>query len=145
MNRRNQLKRIALDAVAAQAEPDMPRWLAYLTDDIVYRTIGTSAASGTWTGKQALLDLEEMVGSIIDGGIAMDIDSVLVDDPVVVVEARGRSVTRVAGERYDNTYCLVLRFRGDLIEDWVEYLDTALVDRVLEIEEKAHQEENADA
>jgi len=124
------LKEIALDAVAAQAEPDMPRWLAYLADDIVYRTIGTSAASGTWTGKQALLDLEEMVGSIIDGGI--------------VVEARGRSVTRIAGERYDNTYCLVLRFRGDLIEEWVEYLDTALVDRVVEIEERAQLEEGID-
>jgi len=142
VSRRDSLKAMALDAVQAQAEADLPRWLAFLTDDIVYRTIGTSAASGTWTGKRAIRDLEEMVGSVIDGGIAMTIDRVFVDDPVVIIEARGNSVTRVAREPYDNTYCLVLRFRGDLIEEWIEYLDTALVDRVIEIEESAQKEEH---
>jgi len=142
MSRRDHLEMIALDAVSAQAEPDLPRWLAYLTGDIVYRTIGTTAASGTWAGQRALQDLEETVGSVIDGGIGMTIDRVFVDDPVVIIEARGSSVTRVARERYDNTYCLVLKFRGDLIEEWIEYLDTALVDRVMEIEQSAHKEEH---
>lgn len=58
-----------------------------------------------------------------------------------MIEARGRSETRAARERHDNTYCLVLRFRGDLIENWTEYLDTALVDRVVEIEQRAQHEE----
>ena len=138
------MRAAALAAVQAQAQPDVPRWMDCLTDDIVYRTIGTSAASGTWVGKAALRDLEEMVGGIIDGGIAMDIVNVFVDDPVVVVEARGRSLTRIARERYDNTYCLVLRFRGDLVEKWIEYLDTALVDRVVEIEQRAQQQEASD-
>jgi len=144
VSRRDEIESLARIAVAAQAGADLPRWFDCLTDDIVYRTIGTSAASGTWTGKRELGDLEDMVGRIIDGGIAMDIDRVHVEAPVAIVEARGHSATRIARERYDNTYCLVLTFRGDLIEEWVEYLDTALVDRVVEIEQRAVQEEAGD-
>ena len=74
--RRDHLAQLALKAVHAQADADLPRWLDTLTDDVVYRTIGTSAGSGTWKGKQELLDLEEMVGAVIDGGIAMETDGV---------------------------------------------------------------------
>lgn len=140
MTRRQRLEALAREAVDAQARMHLGDWLSRLTDDVVYRTIGTTAASDTWTGKDALAGLEEMVEEIIDGGIGMNIERVHVDDPYVVIEAEGRSETRLARQRYDNTYCLVLRFRGDLIEEWVEYLDTALVDQIVEIETRAQED-----
>jgi ketosteroid isomerase-like protein len=48
----------------------------------------------------------------------------------VVAEVRG-DVTTKAGERYDNQYCFVFRFRDGKIVEVIEYADTALGERVL--------------
>ena len=37
----------------------------------------------------------------------------------------------IAGERYDQTYCYVVRMRHGLVEEVTEHCDTALVERVL--------------
>ena len=117
---------------------DVEAWLDLVTDDFVFRTIGTTGASGVWEGKEGARDLEAMVGEVLDDdGLDFLVDEVIVEGEVAVVIGRGRSRTRVAGEPYNNTYCLVLRFRGDKIADWTEYLDTALVDRVLAAEDAA--------
>ena len=50
---------------------DVADKLELLTDDIVYRTIGTTDASGTFTGKAELRGLEDFVADVIDGGIGM--------------------------------------------------------------------------
>jgi hypothetical protein len=81
------------------------------------------------------------VAEVIDGAIAITIDAVFVDDPTVVVLARGESITRTARIPYNNTYCLVLRMRGDLIEEWIEYLDTALVETVIDAELQAQNKQ----
>jgi hypothetical protein len=120
---------------------DVEAWLDLLTDDFVFRTIGTTVASGVWEGKDGARALERMVGEILDDdGLDMTLDEVIVEGDTAVVVGRGRSRTRVAREPYNNTYCLVLRFRGEKIAEWVEYLDTALVDHVLEVEERAASE-----
>ena len=134
-DRRQQLDRIARTAIQAQTEASLDSWLTMLTEDIRYETIGMSQASGVFEGKAALRDLEGFVAEVIDDdGIGITIDEVFVDDPTIVVLARGESVTRVTRIPYNNTYCQVLTMRGDLIEQWIEYLDTALVERVLDAE-----------
>jgi len=106
-----------------------PFWEA-CHDDLVWRTIGTGSWSGEFRGKQAIVDeifrplnraLVEratLTTRVIDGG------------DVVVVQARGRNLTR-KGERYDNDYAFVLHFRNGRIALYEEYCDTALIDRVL--------------
>ena len=42
----------------------------------------------------------------------------------------GDAIT-VSGERYANTYCLVIRIADGQLREMTEYIDTALVDRVL--------------
>jgi ketosteroid isomerase-like protein len=56
---------------------------------------------------------------------------IVADDDVVVVEARGR-VTTKTGKPYDQTYCYVLRLAEGHVRELTEYLDTELVNRVLE-------------
>jgi ketosteroid isomerase-like protein len=48
----------------------------------------------------------------------------------VVAEVRGDVQTK-RGQRYNNEYCFVFRFRGDKIAEVVEYCDTDLEERVL--------------
>jgi ketosteroid isomerase-like protein len=49
---------------------------------------------------------------------------------VVVVECRGKVQTH-AGDRYDNAYCYVCLFEGGKLKELIEYMDTALAERVL--------------
>jgi uncharacterized protein len=99
-------------------------------DDLVWRTIGTGSWSGEFAGKQTVVDeifrpLNRVLAEratiptrVIDGG------------EVVVVQARGRNLTR-DGRRYDNDYVFVIHFRGDRIARYEEYCDTELVANVL--------------
>ena len=105
-------------------------WVVTRHDDLVWRTIGTGSWSGEFRGKPAIIEqifrplnraLAEratLTTGVIDGG------------DVVVVQARGRNLTR-KGERYDNDYAFVLHFRDGRIARYEEYCDTALIDRVL--------------
>ena len=99
-------------------------------DDVVWRTIGEGSWSGEFRGKQTIVDeifrplnrvlVERVVTAtrVIDGG------------DVVVVQARGKALTR-EGKRYDNDYVFVIQFRDGRIARYEEYCDTDLIARVL--------------
>ena len=99
-------------------------------DDLVWRTIGAVSWSGEFVGKQTIVDeifrpLNRVLVEratiptrVIDGG------------DVVVVQARGKNLTR-DGRRYDNDYAFVIHFRDGKIARYEEYCDTDLIARVL--------------
>jgi ketosteroid isomerase-like protein len=106
-----------------------PFWEA-CDDAIVWRTIGTGTWSGEFSGKQTIVDeifrpLNRVLVEratiptrVIDGG------------DVVVVQARGKNLTR-DGQRYDNDYVFVIHFKDGRIVRYEEYCDTELIARVL--------------
>lgn len=55
---------------------------------------------------------------------------IVAEDDTVVVQCQG-DVATVEGERYDNDYCLIFRFRDGQIAEQIEYMDSALAERVL--------------
>jgi ketosteroid isomerase-like protein len=99
-------------------------------DDLVWRTIGQGSWSGEFTGKQtiieeifrplnrALAERATIPTRVIDGG------------DVIVVQARGKNLTR-DGRRYDNDYAFVIHLRDGKIVRYEEYCDTDLIERVL--------------
>ncbi len=106
-----------------------PFWEA-CDDAIVWRTIGNGSWSGEFSGKQTIIDeifrpLNRVLVEratiptrVIDGG------------DVVVVQARGKNLTR-DGRRYDNDYVFVIHFKDGRIIRYEEYCDTELIARVL--------------
>lgn len=106
-----------------------PFWEA-CHDDIVWRTIGEGSWSGEFVGKKAiseeifrplnrvLVERATIPTCVIDGR------------DVIVVQARGRNLTR-DGQRYDNDYVFVIHFREGKIARYEEYCDTELIARVL--------------
>ena len=106
-----------------------PFWEA-CSDDLVWRTIGEGSWSGEFVGKQtiieevfrplnlALVERATIPTRVIDGG------------DVVVVQARGKNLTR-DGQRYDNDYVFVIHFKSGKIIRYEEYCDTELIARVL--------------
>jgi ketosteroid isomerase-like protein len=112
-----------------------PIWEA-CHDDQDWRTIGAGSWSGEFVGKQTIVDeifrpLNRVLVEratiptrVIDGG------------DVVVVQARGKNLTR-DGRRYDNDYAFVIHFRDGKIARYEEYCDTDLIARVLPDREAA--------
>jgi uncharacterized protein len=106
-----------------------PFWAA-CSDEIVWRTIGDGSWSGEFSGKQTIIDevfrplnrvlIERATipTRVIDGG------------DVIVVQARGKNLTR-DGQRYDNDYVFVIHLKNGKITRYEEYCDTELIARVL--------------
>jgi ketosteroid isomerase-like protein len=123
-------KQIVLDFYAAGARGDMEGCFSMLADDIVWTNIGTTKFSGTFAGKQALI--ERLLGPLfgqLKAGIASKIENLVAEGDTVVAQTSGSAET-IDGKPYNNSYCQVIRIRGDRIAEVKEYFDTALVDAV---------------
>ena len=99
-------------------------------DDVVWRTIGNGSWSGEFVGKQTIIDeiFRPLNRALVERAT---IPTRLIDGgDVIVVQARGKSLTR-DGQRYDNDYAFVIHFRNGKIARYEEYCDTDLIARVL--------------
>ena len=104
-------------------------YLAGLADDIEFKIEGTTKFSGTFRGKQDVVERLLMpLMAQLEGGLALTVDRMYADGDAVVVQARGRSTTKT-GKPYNNSYCQIFRIEGGKVKSITEYLDTALVDQ----------------
>ena len=103
-----------------------------LADDARWTAIGSSSWSRTYDGKQAIVDelMRPLFRQFADQYSARA-TRIVAEDDVVVVEARGHVMTK-SGLAYDQTYCYVFRLSDGKVSELTEYLDTDLVNRVLE-------------
>jgi uncharacterized protein len=87
--------------------------------------------SRTFTGAPSILsDLHGHVRSkLVERGRTIA-HRIIADGDIVVVEAKGDNLTKT-GVRYDNDYCLVLRFDGGKIKEVREYCDSVLTEKAL--------------
>ena len=102
-----------------------------MADDFRWTISGTTKWSRSYDGKQAVLT--ELLGPLrttLDGKITTTAHRFIAEGDHVVVEARGRNVTK-AGAPYNNTYCFVFRLAGGKLREVTEYLDTELVTAAL--------------
>jgi hypothetical protein len=123
-------KNIVLNFYEAGARGDMDTCFALLSDDIVWTNIGSSRFSGTYSGKQVLM--EQLLGPLfgqLKAGIASKIERLVAEDDIVVAQTSGTAET-LDGTPYNNTYCQVIRIADGRIAEVTEYFDTALVDAV---------------
>lgn len=124
-------RRIVTAAYAALAEGDSRPFAAAMAEDFVWHMIGTTAWSGTFAGRKAVREqLMRPLFAQFASTYRNRASRILADGDHVVVECRGEVETR-GGQPYCNTYCLVIRLEGGLMRELTEYLDTALVDRML--------------
>ena len=123
-------KRVVRSFFEAGNAGDLPGCLALLAEDVVWTNAGTTPVSGTFTGKQAVV--EELLGPVfgqLQAGIRSTVDNVVAEGEFVVVQSRGRAAT-LDGTPYNNSYCHVFRLSAGRIVAVTEYLDTDLARRV---------------
>jgi hypothetical protein len=102
-------------------------FLGSIADDVRYTIIGTTKYSGTFNGKQELIN--KLLGPLtaqLEGGIAVTPDNLIADGDYVAMQADGKAQSK-NGRSYDNTYCHVFRIVNGKVQEVTEYLDTELV------------------
>jgi hypothetical protein len=102
-------------------------FLGSIADDVRYTIIGTTKYSGTFNGKQELIN--NLLGPLtaqLEGGIAVTPDNLIADGDYVAMQAHGKAQSK-KGRSYDNTYCHVFRIANGKVQEVTEYLDTELV------------------
>ena len=102
-------------------------YLDGLADDVQFTIMGTTKYSGTFRGKQDVVNrLLTPLMSELDGGLEVTPDAFIAEGDTVVMQGRGRSKTK-SGKPYNNSYCQVFRIAGGKVKEITEYLDTELV------------------
>ena len=127
-------KQVVLDFYDAGARGDMDACFALLADDVTWTNIGSTKFSGTYIGKQAIVD--DLLGPLfsqLKAGISSQIERLTAEGDIVVAQTSGTAET-MNGTAYNNTYCQVIRIRDGQIADVKEYMDTALIDSVLGVD-----------
>jgi ketosteroid isomerase-like protein len=127
-------KQLVLDFYEAGARGDMDTCFDLLSDDVTWTNIGSTRFSGTYSGKQALL--EQLLGPLfgrLKAGISSDIERLTAEGDIVVAQTSGTAET-LDGNPYNNTYCQVIRICDGKIAEVKEYFDTALTNTVFGVE-----------
>jgi uncharacterized protein len=117
---------------ARMAEGDSQPFLDSLAEGVRWTITGSSAWSRTWHGNAAVR--QELLRPLVaqfDGRYTARAERVIADGDLVVAEVRGRVTTRT-GQPYHNAYCFIYRIEDGKISEITEYLDTALVNAVLQ-------------
>jgi ketosteroid isomerase-like protein len=120
-------KKLIENLFAQLSRGDAEAYLAALADDVEYRIEGTTKFSGTFRGKQDVVQrLLTPLMNELEGGLTITVDRLIAEDDTVVVQAHGRSTTK-RGKPYNNSYCQVFRIAAGKVKSMTEYLDTELV------------------
>lgn len=120
-------KQMVLNVFSSIAEGNAEPLLDMIDDDVQWTIIGNTLFSGTYKGKQDVLDrLLGRLGERVDGHLHISVDNMIGEGDFLVVQGRGESKT-VDGGTYNNTYCWVYKFKNDKVVELTEYLDTEVL------------------
>jgi ketosteroid isomerase-like protein len=102
-----------------------------LAENCNWTVSGTTAWSGTYTGKQAILTrLLIPLREKLAGQYTNTAHRFIAEGDLVVVECQGHSTTKT-GMPYNNKYCFIFRIRDGKLLEVTEYMDTQLAANVL--------------
>lgn len=104
----------------------------HVADDVRWTVMGTHPLAGTYHDKHRFREATfGRLDRVLRDGVRLRLVNLIVAEDTAVAELEALS-TAVNGEPFDNTYCWVMRFDRERIVEVRAYLDSALVQRVLE-------------
>jgi ketosteroid isomerase-like protein len=101
-----------------------------MADDVRFTVMGTTKFSGTYNGKQDVVN--KLLGPLtaqLEGGISLTPDNFIAEGDFVAMQARGSAKAK-NGKSYNNNYCQIFRVANGKVHEVTEYLDTELVTSV---------------
>ena len=111
-------------------------FFAHVADDVDWTVEGTHPLAGRYASKAEFhAHTFARLNKILPGGTQLHVENVLIDDDWAVAELRSHAVAR-NGMRFDNRYCWVMRFKDGMIVEVRAYLDSALVQKLIDENEE---------
>lgn len=112
------------------AAGDGQAFVEAMAEDFTWTMIGSTDWSGVYRGKAAVRG--ELLRPLMARfkSYRNTAQRFIVEGDWAAVQCTGDAET-VAGERYDNTYCWIVRFRDGEFVELTEYMDTELVREAL--------------
>jgi uncharacterized protein len=108
----------------------------HVADDVDWTVEGTHPLAGRYRSKADFqAHTFARLNKILPGGTQLYVESVMTDGDRAVVELRSRAFAK-NGMRFDNHYCWVMRFADDVIVEVRAYLDSALVQKLIDENER---------
>jgi len=103
-----------------------------VADDVHWTVMGTHPLAGTYHDKQRFREATfGRLNRVLRDGVRLHLANLIVAGNTAVAELEALS-TALDGKPFNNTYCWVMRFEGERIVEVRAYLDSALVQRVLD-------------
>jgi len=121
----------------ALASGDAPTFFNNVADNVSWRVTGTeNPLSGQYNSKAEFVPATfQRLGKLMDGPLKLELVNVIVDGDMAAVELKANGKAK-NGLDFANEYCWVCQFEGDKIVKVRAYLDSALVKRCIEENEK---------
>ncbi len=120
-------KELIRNMIAELGKGNAQAFLGAMADDVRFTVMGTTKYSGTYNGKQDVVN--KLLGPLtaqLEGGIAVTPYNLIADGDYVAMQAHGKARSK-NGRSYNNTYCHVFRIANGKVQEVTEYLDTELV------------------
>ena len=120
-------KQLIQNMFAELSKGNAEAFLGNMADNVRFTLIGTTKYSGTFNGKQELVEkLLKPLTAQLEGGITLTPENFIADGDYVAMQAKGKATTK-SRKSYNNTYCQVFRITNGKVQEVTEYLDTELV------------------
>ena len=102
-----------------------------VADDVNWKVMGTHPLAGVYLSKQDFISSTfDRLDRVIEGKLSLKVTNILVQDDIAVVELEAVS-TALNGMPFNNTYCWIVQFKDNVIIDVRAYVDSALVQKVI--------------
>jgi ketosteroid isomerase-like protein len=117
----------------------------HVADDISWTVMGTHPLVGAYhTKADFLAHTFARLNKILKEGVVLRVTNILIDGDSAAVEL-GSLSTALNGKPFDNRYCWIVHFSDGTIVEVRTYLDSALVQRLIDENEPppSHQEQKS--
>src|SRR5579862_8503984 len=104
----------------------------HVADDVDWTVMGTHPLAGRYLSKKAFIaGTFAKLAQVLPNGAQLRTEHLIVKDDQAVVELHSLATAK-NGMRFDNRYCWVVHFRGDVIVRVRAYLDSAMVTQLFQ-------------
>jgi ketosteroid isomerase-like protein len=111
---------------------DSSQFFEHVTDNVNWTVMGTHPLAGTYKNKEAFIsNTFGRLNKILKEGVILKVNNIIVKDNTAVIEMESLS-TALNGNPFNNTYCWVVNFENEVIVKVRAYVDSALVQKVID-------------
>ena len=103
-----------------------------VADDVNWTVMGTHPLAGVYKSKGDFLKrIFERLSKVLKGGVVLRVDHIFTSGDTAIIEMTSTSTT-LSGKLWPNSYCWILRFEDGMIKEVRAYLDSYLVQKLID-------------